>query len=600
MKIRKIFCLLAPLLLPSMSVYSAVDLCNDGGGLEQIVKMSYKNYNEGQFQQANRGVSAGLETIIDALVPLTIIPENLPNEMTYAAASLNMSICQEAGDLLYIYPHAPLKSERPPVSILWRVGEIAIPGDRPTFDNPVDPLFFQAPHFEEGRPVAVKLMRETKAKVMVLAANDHKKHPNYMNAARGGSSRMHHVFLDVNQHILEKYPQVAVMVLHGMRRKEQRGNAGWTSGMIQPGEGGGEMSANRQFQLKSFSSLFAAEMAKALDVIPGVDPRLKTELRAPNGKALGLADLNGFLFSVNTDQVNGFSTAHINRLQAIHFEIPQRMRYRWGYMEPTQDAFVLAMNNTMENYKREPVFATSSTVDYCNRHCRRNYFKSRGVTLYSLSKFKGKESIIPIIDTGKTYYNLESMPSIASIKFPSDWEGSITLYDDTEGQGYFETFSQSDSNIWDSELSKGALSASADIGSVEENPISIVTLEAEGYDQKRGSIRIERKGDTTNLGYIRTDDWVKYSSINFGSTGVDTFDARIATSRANSYGRIEVYLDELSGAPVGTFTGLSGQGGWSKFKIHSIELDQTITGTHDLYLKFKSGYNLDWFRFSSK
>ncbi len=600
MKIRKILCLLAPLLLPSMSVHSAVDLCNDKGGLDQIVKMSYKNYNEGQFQQANTGIFTELATILDALEPLTTIPENLPSEMTYAAASLNMSICQEAGDLLYIYPHASLKSERPPVSILWRVGEIAIPGDKSTSNNPVDPLFFQAPHFEEGRPVAVKLMRETKAKVMVFAANDHKKHPNYMNAARGGSSGKHHVFLDVNQHIFEKYPQVAVMVLHGMRRKEQRGNSGWTSGMIQSGEGGGEMSANHNFKLKSFSSLFASEMAKALDLIPGVDPRLKTELRAPNGKALGLADLNGFLFSVNTDQVNGFSTAHINRLQAIHFEMPQRMRYRWGYMEPTQDAFVLAMNNTMESYKREPVFATTSTIDYCNRHCRRNYFKNRGVTLYSLSNFKGRESIIPIIDSDETYYDIESMPTIASIKFPNDWDGSITLYDGDEGQGYSETFSESDSNTWDSDLSQGASSVAVDIGSVDEDPVSNVAIEAESYDQKRGSIRIERKGNATNLGYIRTGDWVKYSNINFGSTGFDTFEARIATSRRHSYGTIEIYLDEMSEPPVGTFTQLTGPGGWSKFKTHAIELDQNITGNHDLYLKFKSGYNIDWLRFTSE
>jgi len=139
--------------------------------------------------------------------------------------------------------------------------------------------------------------------------------------------------------------------------------------------------------------------------------------------------------------------------------------------------------------------------------------------------------------------------------------------------------------------------------STDTSTSTFVKIEAEDFDAKKGSIRHKRKRDSkgnaiANLGFIKTGDWVKYSNVNFGGTGMNVFTARIATKRKTTYGSIDIYLDNMQGTPAGTFSEISG-GGWRNFSVDSISLDQSIIGTHDLYLKFKSGYNLDWFTFSA-
>ncbi|MCD9460135.1 carbohydrate-binding protein [Marinibactrum halimedae] len=583
--------------LPAYSAYG-LDYCADLGGLTELVDKSYKDYSQSQFSQANSNIHSDLKIILDELDVLEGIPSEPSDRMQEALSNLQMSLCQE-DDLLYVYPVASGKVDRPPVGILWRVGDIVLPGDESTKNNPVDPLFFQAPHFREAEPVAVRLMRETRAKVMVIALNRHNReeYPNSMNAARPGS----HIFLDVSNDVMEKYPQMASIVLHGMRRRDNGNDS--VSGMIQPGDNSDTMNARKLFNVPSFNDMLAKGMGEALEQIPDSDPKLKTELRAPNGSQFGIGDLNKFFWAVNTSHVNGFSTEHIKRIQAVHYEMPQTMRYQsiGGYLEPnpyfegSQQALVLGINLAMEEYKEDDAFLPAAQRKYCNSDCRQAYFRAQGISLYSKRGLKesDEEVVVPVNQDDRAEYDVSFITEVGSLKFPGVWKGALTLHQYTDGTGYSRRYNGTDSNTEGHVVNQGV--GLAVVEPIPNAPAETIFIEAEAFDEKHGDVREVNDGGW--IGYIDSGDWVKYSNVNF-TGGVGHFTANIASKTDTSSGTIEVYLDSLDGDPVTVLTDTPVEGGWKDFELATVTLEKPIFGLHDVYLKFRYGYNVESFSFT--
>lgn len=112
----------------------------------------------------------------------------------------------------------------------------------------------------------------------------------------------------------------------------------------------------------------------------------------------------------------------------------------------------------------------------------------------------------------------------------------------------------------------------------------------------------EANGSAGNLGYIFDNDWVAFSSVNFGAgrTKVDIYHA----AKNKNATVVKFYLDELSGEPDAVVT-CPVTGNWSKYVTTSADVDPAVfKGTHKVYVQFEGGNNgdkycanMDWFRF---
>lgn len=126
--------------------------------------------------------------------------------------------------------------------------------------------------------------------------------------------------------------------------------------------------------------------------------------------------------------------------------------------------------------------------------------------------------------------------------------------------------------------------------------ISIFSVSAAVGDKYEGENYSEGSGVTkeaTNVGYIDSGDWIKYSAVSFDGNeqGVD-----INTSGKYD-GVLEFRLDAVNGTLIGTVN-LAKNGSWTNYHIIKGVIAKT-TGTHDLYLVFSvGGYNVDYFQFT--
>ena len=124
-----------------------------------------------------------------------------------------------------------------------------------------------------------------------------------------------------------------------------------------------------------------------------------------------------------------------------------------------------------------------------------------------------------------------------------------------------------------------------------------IQIEAEDSDEQSGTDTENCIEGGLNVGYIQNDNYLVFKNIDFGG-GVVSFDARVASDTDG--GNIELYLDSLTGTPIGTCA-VPNTGGWQAWITQSCPVSGA-TGTHDLYLKFtgSSGYlfNVNWWQFS--
>jgi len=109
-------------------------------------------------------------------------------------------------------------------------------------------------------------------------------------------------------------------------------------------------------------------------------------------------------------------------------------------------------------------------------------------------------------------------------------------------------------------------------------------------------------GGGLNVGWIANGDWIEYDNVDFGSTGLNQFQARIASGAAAGVtGNFEVHLDARTNAAVASLT-VSSTGGWQTWQTSSATMS-AVTGVHTVFLVFTSSQgadfgNLNWFTFA--
>jgi len=126
------------------------------------------------------------------------------------------------------------------------------------------------------------------------------------------------------------------------------------------------------------------------------------------------------------------------------------------------------------------------------------------------------------------------------------------------------------------------------------------TIQAEAYNGQSGT-STEACGDTgggQDVGWISDGDWLQYNNVDFGSGGWHTFNARVASGAPSGVsGTVEVHLDSLTSAPIGSFS-VGSTGGWQNWTTVPSAIS-TTTGTHTVYLKFATGSGQDFLNLNS-
>jgi len=130
------------------------------------------------------------------------------------------------------------------------------------------------------------------------------------------------------------------------------------------------------------------------------------------------------------------------------------------------------------------------------------------------------------------------------------------------------------------------------------------TLQAEGFQQQSGVI-VEATTDTgggQNIGAVNNGNWTRYNQIDFGASPARQFITRAASGAGGGVsGLVEVRLDSLTSAPVGSFA-VANTGGWQSWRTIPANISP-VSGVHDVYLTFTSGQpadfvNVNWFTFA--
>ncbi len=131
------------------------------------------------------------------------------------------------------------------------------------------------------------------------------------------------------------------------------------------------------------------------------------------------------------------------------------------------------------------------------------------------------------------------------------------------------------------------------------------TIQAEAYSGQSGSTT-ETTTDTgggQDVTSLSNGDWLQYNAVNFGSSGLGQFKARVASgATGGASGLVEVHLDSRTGPSIGSFA-VGNTGGWQSWTTVPANITRT-TGVHTLYLVFTSGQpaayvSLNWFTFAS-
>ncbi len=124
-------------------------------------------------------------------------------------------------------------------------------------------------------------------------------------------------------------------------------------------------------------------------------------------------------------------------------------------------------------------------------------------------------------------------------------------------------------------------------------------VEAETFNAQSGLETEPCEAGGMNLSNVEDGDWVRLRGVDFGSTGAESFKARVAS--AGEGGSIELRLDAEDGMLVGTCE-VSSTGDWQEWADTSCSVSGAV-GEHDLYLVFTGGdsflFNVDSWQFTA-
>ena len=110
-----------------------------------------------------------------------------------------------------------------------------------------------------------------------------------------------------------------------------------------------------------------------------------------------------------------------------------------------------------------------------------------------------------------------------------------------------------------------------------------------GGSVSQNQLKTENNNGGRTLSGVTTGAWVRYRGIDLGASHAValqvTYDA--PTTRVTA-GKLEIHVDSVSAAPLTTVTLANTGSGWGTYTTTLVDLPPTLTGSHDLYLKFVS------------
>jgi hypothetical protein len=124
-------------------------------------------------------------------------------------------------------------------------------------------------------------------------------------------------------------------------------------------------------------------------------------------------------------------------------------------------------------------------------------------------------------------------------------------------------------------------------------------VEAETMAFSKG-VKVEQNAETgVYVSDIHSGDSIVVRVLDFGTTSPKSFTASVASALQG--GKIEVHVDKPDGKLLCTLIAPY-TGGWEKWQTVDVNLNEEITGLHDLYFLFKGNqgaklFNFDWWQF---
>ena len=127
--------------------------------------------------------------------------------------------------------------------------------------------------------------------------------------------------------------------------------------------------------------------------------------------------------------------------------------------------------------------------------------------------------------------------------------------------------------------------------------IAFERIEAEDFCESN-TVTEYSTNNTTYIGNIQSNDWVRYSNVDFSSATPVGFEASVST--LNTAGNFNVVLDNPSSGTTIAQVSYPATGGWTNFTTVTANLTNTgsISDVHDVYLVFQSGVNVNYFEFT--
>jgi len=118
------------------------------------------------------------------------------------------------------------------------------------------------------------------------------------------------------------------------------------------------------------------------------------------------------------------------------------------------------------------------------------------------------------------------------------------------------------------------------------------TVKAETMAQSHG-LKTDRNAGTEHyVTNIHNGDWIRVRSVDLGSSSPERVSVKVLNSMEG--GRIEFYLDEMSGSAIAT---AKIQSGYASSTV-SVPVSTKATGVHDIYILFRGG-DKELFEFDS-
>jgi hypothetical protein len=119
------------------------------------------------------------------------------------------------------------------------------------------------------------------------------------------------------------------------------------------------------------------------------------------------------------------------------------------------------------------------------------------------------------------------------------------------------------------------------------------SIEASAYSSEN-SVQTETCAEGgLDVGYISNGSYTEYTSVNLA--GITSFAARVASPGGGS--TITIHLDSPTGTVIGT-AAVPATGDWQTWTGVYCPLSGA-SGTHNVYLVYTSGMNIEWFYFGS-